>query len=116
MRDNKGKFTKGNKFSKGREPVGKCVKTVRRKLLAELAKVAETLYLDRDLALKQLNDGTNSVLHAILAKAIKNNDWKVINSFLERLLGKPSQTVELSTPDLPESPFKAMEDPRESGE
>lgn len=68
-------------------------KFIRGAVREDLNRAAYLLSIPKEDAIAELTERDGSLLHNILAKAIKNNDWKTVKDFLERLLGKPKQDV-----------------------
>ena len=89
-----GTFKKGfSGNTKGRPPVDKSVLEIKKALSSEIAELGKLLYTPIGEATNILTDQNATVLKVVFGKAIKNNDWKVVNTVIERLLGKPEQDV-----------------------
>jgi hypothetical protein len=68
---------------------------IRRSMLSEFGEAVRALYLPREQGIEMLNDPDSSLLVAILAKAVARDNWKVINAFVERVMGKTMQTIDI---------------------
>lgn len=93
----KGQFKPGNKAAvgHGRPRISPDVKRVRNALFDEIARAVDTLQLPKEEAVAELGKKDGSILYGILARAIKNDDYKIVQDFMERLIGKPKQSVQL---------------------
>lgn len=109
-------FEKGNQAAKGhgRPRNSPDLGVVKKALKDELMRVASVLCLSQEEAVREFNSRENSILHAILAKAVKKNDFKTIQYFIERIIGKIASEEASSDSDLPERRFK-FENPEQGG-
>lgn len=96
MRDENGKFLKGFSGNPAGKPKGtKELSPIRALVKEKIYEVCELLVIDRELAMEKLKEPNAPLIFAIMAKAIQNNNWKVINDILNRVLGLPSQSIEI---------------------
>ena len=94
-------FKEGNPGGPGRPRLKEEEKRVRELLRNEIAKVAEVLTTSYENANEILQDKDKSLLHQVLAKMLKKNDFNAIDkTFLSRMLGMPKQTIENTNIDI----------------
>ena len=94
-------FKEGNPGGPGRPRLKEEEKRVRELLRHEIAKVAEVLTSSYENANNILQDKDKSLLHQVLAKMLKKNDFNAIDkTFLSRMLGMPKQTIENTNIDI----------------
>ena len=94
-------FKPGWEGGPGRPKLKDEEKRVRELLRNEIAKVAEVLTASYENANEILQDKDKSLLHQVLAKMLKKNDFNAIDkTFLSRMLGMPKQTIENTNIDI----------------
>jgi len=92
-------FKPGNTASvgKGRPKIPDDIKEIRKAVYDEISKAVGALELPKEHGINELNKSEGSLIYTILARAVKNNDWKVISAYFERLLGRPKQEIDLKS-------------------
>lgn len=104
-RDNKGRFGKGNKAAKKIEPEVKCIRAA---LKTEIARVANLLTKSKGEADKALKAPDRTYLHIIMEDALKKKKQFVIDSFIDRTIGRPTQATSISLKNIPDDELLEM--------
>lgn len=93
-------FKNGNPGGPGRPKLTEKERAVREALRSEIAEVARLLTIPKEKALKEINKKDSTLLHQMLAKALKSKDPKIVeSSFITRMLGAPKQVIEQTGKD-----------------
>ena len=94
-----GSFKAGSKGGAGRPKLTQKEKSVREALRVKIADVAYLLTIPKEEAVEILNRTDGTLLHNVLAKAIRDNDNEIIKYFILRMLGLPKRIIEQTTHD-----------------
>lgn len=98
----------------GRPKMPEEIKRIRAAVLTDIAQCMEALTMDETAALEFLKGPDKSLFKNILANAYVKKDWKTIEAFLDRFIGKPKQQVDIKqetkqiTQDIPPEKLERM--------
>ena len=104
-RDKSGKFQKGNVPRNKLDPEVKCIRAA---LKTEIARVTHLLTYTKADADKVLKAKDRTYLHEIMADALKKKKQYVIDSFIDRTIGKPTQATSVSLKQMPDDQLLEM--------
>ena len=95
MRNEKGQFTKGNGGG-GRKKLSKDLREVRHLALENFVQHITDVLKSTPEEIKKLDQEKLPMSHRTILNAFIKNDYRAIEYFLNRLWGKPKESIELS--------------------
>lgn len=100
IKNEKGQFVKGQSGNpKGRPKLRVETVKVKNALRVDIARALHMLTLSHEEIKEREQEFHKSVLHDYVMTAIQTGDWKVISNLLDRLMGKPQESVDHTSSD-----------------